>query len=85
MNFFKKFKSKSNDSSSRFGTCCKELQDAMTAPPNSFFRIEENGVLYLTTGYVDTENEPGFFDHAILYCPFCSSQLQTKKEIASKT
>ena len=27
--------------------CCKDLQEVMTIPPNSFFRIEENGVLYL--------------------------------------
>lgn len=84
MKFFKKLNSKSIDISSSFGTCCKDLQDAMTTPPNSFFRIEENGVFYLTVGYVDTENGPGFFDQAIIYCPFCSSQLQTKKGIASK-
>ena len=31
-----------------FGSCCKDLKDAMTTPPNSFFRVEkDNGVLYL--------------------------------------
>jgi hypothetical protein len=82
MKLLKIFNSKNIDSN--FGNCCNDLKEAMTKPPNSFFRIEENGVLYLTIGYVDTKDGPGFFDQAVIYCPFCSSQLQTKKEIAKK-
>jgi|SRR5882724_12759566 len=26
---------------SDFGTCCKDLKDAMTSPPNSFFRVSD--------------------------------------------
>jgi len=67
-----------------FGACCKDLRDAMTGVPESFFRIEGNGVLYLSVGYVQTERGPGFFDQAVKYCPFCGRQLQTAEEIASR-
>ena len=42
-----------------FGDCCKDLGDAFLQPPNSFFRIEDNGVLYLTVGFLETEQGPG--------------------------
>jgi hypothetical protein len=67
-----------------FGTCCAELKGAMSEVPESFFRTEENGIFYLTVGYVPTENGPGFFDQAVLFCPFCGSTLQTKEQIAAK-
>ena len=68
-----------------FGTCCKQLQDAMNQPPNSLIFVEENGVLYLTVGYVQTEKGPGFFDQAIIFYPFCGKKLQDKDEIAKKS
>lgn len=70
----------------KFGTCCKDLKDAMDTSivPNSFFRVEENDVLYQTVGYVETQNGPGFFDQAVIYCPFCGKQLQDKMEIKRK-
>lgn len=64
-----------------FGGCCQDLDDAIAQPPHSFFRTEENGVLYLAVGYVPTEEGPGFFDMAVLYCPFCGRQLQSREEI----
>jgi hypothetical protein len=67
-----------------FGTCCKDLREAMTGVAESFFRVEGNGVLYLTVGYVPTEHGPGFFDQAVIYCPFCGRQLQTVEEIAAR-
>jgi hypothetical protein len=43
-----------------FGSCCVDLHDAMTQPPNSMFRVdEETGVLCLAVGYVETEDGPG--------------------------
>ncbi|RZK01385.1 MAG: hypothetical protein EOO46_20480 [Flavobacterium sp.] len=51
--------------------------------PNSFFRIDRN-VLYLSVGYVDTEQGPGFFDQAVLFCPFCGVGLQRPEEIIMK-
>ncbi len=70
---------------SAFGSCCTDLQEAMAQPPNSFFRIEENGVLFLTVGYVNTEKGPGFFDQAVIFCPFCGTKIQDREEIAKKT
>ena len=57
----------------------------MKTLPNSMFRVEENGVLYLTVGFVETEQGPGWFDRAIIFCPFCGKQLQTNEEIAAKS
>ncbi|HSF25382.1 MAG TPA: hypothetical protein VLE20_14250 [Blastocatellia bacterium] len=67
-----------------FGTCCTDLADAFDGVPNSFFRVEENGVLYLTVGYVQTENGPGFFDQAVLFCPFCGTKLQDAEQIRAR-
>jgi hypothetical protein len=64
-----------------FGSCCKDLKEAMTTPPTSLFRIEENDVLYLTIGFAETPQGTAWFDHAVLFCPFCGSQLQTREEI----
>ena len=63
------------------GTCCTELRDAVTTPPVSFFRVEPNGVLYLTVGYAQTAEGIGWFDQAVLFCPFCGSRLQDKEAI----
>ena len=64
-----------------FGICCSDLREAMTQVPSSFFRVEANGVLYLTVGYVETENGRGYFDQAVLFCPFCGSGLQTREMV----
>ena len=66
-----------------FGSCCKDSGDAMNIPPNSFFRVEENGVLFLTIGYMQTDKGPGWFDQAVIHCPFCGVQLQDREEIKS--
>jgi hypothetical protein len=68
-------------STNAFGTCCEDLQKAMTSPPSSFFRVEDSGVLYLTIGYVQTEKGTGWFDQAVLFCPFCGTKLQDRDEI----
>jgi hypothetical protein len=47
----------------------------------SNFLIGENGVLYLTVGSLETPEGPGFFDSAVLFCPFCGNELQRKEEI----
>ena len=65
-----------------FGSCCSALEDAMKTAPNSLFRVEENGVLYFTVGYIATEQGPGWFDQAVIFCPFCGKQLQSKEDIA---
>ncbi|MDZ4820838.1 MAG: hypothetical protein SGJ20_17880 [Planctomycetota bacterium] len=49
------------------------------------FRVETNGVFYLSIGYVQTEQGTGWFDQAVIYCPFCGVQLQDRNEIAQAT
>ncbi len=66
---------------SDFGNCCSELTNALNGVPHSFFHVEENGVLFLTVGYVTTEQGPGFFDQAVLFCPFCGRELQDADQI----
>lgn len=53
--------------SGKFGTCCKDLADALTLPPEKFFRVEDTGVLYLTIGYMPTDKGPGFYDQAVIF------------------
>ena len=65
-----------------FGSYCGELEDAMKTPPNSMFRVQSNGVLYFTIGDVKTGHGPGWFDQAVIFCPFCGKQLQSKEGIA---
>lgn len=69
----------------QFGSCCKDLKDAMTAPPQSLFRVEENGVLYLTVGYAQTEQGTAWFDQAVIFCPFCGTRIQDGEEIRRKS
>jgi len=69
---------------SNFGSCCKDLSDAISGPPNSTFRMEENGVLYMAVGYVNTERGLGWFESAVLFCPFCGTRLQERAEIQRK-
>ena len=64
-----------------FGTCCSRLADVLGSVPNSFFHVAENGVLYLSVGYVRTEQGTGYFDQAVLYCPFCGAHLQDPEQI----
>ena len=66
-----------------FGDCCKDLRDAFEQPPNSFFRVDDE-VLYLSIGYAQTDKGTGFFDQAVIFCPFCGSRLQTRDEIRKK-
>jgi len=57
----------------------------MTVPQQTMFRVETNGVFYLSIGYVQTEQGTGWFDQAVIYCPFCGVQLQDRNEIAQAT
>jgi len=56
----------------------------MTSPPISLFRVEENGVLYLTIGYAQTPQGVAWFDQALLFCPFCGSPIQDREGIRRK-
>jgi hypothetical protein len=69
---------------SEFGSCCKELTDAMTVPPNSLLRVSEWGVLYLTVGFIQSDQGLGWMDQAVIFCPFCGKRLQSREEIRLK-
>ena len=64
-----------------FGECCEDLADAMHEVPDSFFRVEDNGVLYFSVGSVETEEGPAFLEMAVLHCPFCGIELQKREDI----
>jgi hypothetical protein len=66
-----------------FGTCCKDLKDAMEQPPSSSFRIDD-GVLFMTVGFMETDQGVGNFDHAVVFRPFCGKQLQSRQDIAAE-
>jgi hypothetical protein len=57
------------------------MQDAMTSPPEKLLRVEGNGILYLSVGYANTDQGVGWFDQAVLFCPFCGTALQSHAEI----
>lgn len=66
-----------------FGSCCTDMKEALD-PSNkrSLFQVQDNGVLYITTGYVPIENgKTGWFDMAAIFCPFCGTKIQDKDEI----
>ena len=68
----------------QFGSCCKDLRDAMASPPISL-RVGDNGVLYLTIGYAQTPQGVAWFDQALLFCPFCGLQIQEREEIRTRS
>ena len=69
----------------KFGTCCKDLLHAMTVPPNCLLRVQEDGTLFLSVGYVLSEGGGvGWFDQAVLYCPFCGKKLQDRVELSQR-
>jgi hypothetical protein len=71
-----------------FGSCCQELKDTMSgAEFEPLITVGEDGVLYMSVGLVEIENEeePGMVDHPLFFCPFCGKQLQTAEEIEAKT
>ena len=72
-------------SSTTFGTCCRDLKEAMAVKGTSTFQIADNGVLLLSVGYMETPQGYGWFDQAVIFCPFCGKKLQDKDEIRRKT
>jgi len=74
-----------NKPAPEFGSCCSELKDAMVRPPNPLLRTSEWGVLYLTVGYVSSEQGINWMDQAVIFCPFCGKKLQSKEDIRIKS
>ncbi|MEM8553033.1 MAG: hypothetical protein AAGF45_11695 [Pseudomonadota bacterium] len=44
------------------------------AEPTVF--VDDEDVLTMTVGLIDTPGGLGMFDHAIYFCPFCGRELQ---------
>ena len=59
-----------------FGDCCTELRDCLQG---SFNRLltETDGRLYLSVGWIQSDEGVGWFDSAVVFCPFCGARLQT--------
>ena len=41
-------------------------------------------MLFLTIGHIVTEDETGWFDSKVFYCPFCGTQIQSRPETDKK-
>lgn len=67
-----------------FGECCEELRKAMHDPPSPLIRVEVDGTLLMAVGYARTVRGVAWFDHAVLFCPFCGASLQTAEEITRR-
>ncbi len=73
--------------SKTFGSCCRDLNEVLGAEDfEPLIYVGDNGVLYMTVGIVDMEDEDqsGFFDHPMYCCPFCGTRLQTTEEVEAK-
>jgi hypothetical protein len=67
--------------------CCSALQEVVAGLPEpaaSTFYVTDDGVLMMAVGLVATEEGTGYLDQAVMYCPFCGSNLQDAKTIAAK-
>lgn len=74
------------DTTSKFGTCCSELKEALAGEDfEPLFNEGSDGVLYMAVGLVDLEDEEaGMVDHPMFFCPFCGTGLQTAEEVKAK-
>lgn len=67
-----------------FGSCCDMLKEAMSeAEFDPLIAVsEEDGVLYMSVGLIDVEEEhPGAVEYPVYYCPFCGTQVQTVEQV----
>lgn len=69
--------------SAKFGSCCDTLKKALTLTQQPMFFLTEKEKLFLTVGSVEIGGKTGWFDAAVLFCPFCGKQLQSKEELKS--
>lgn len=70
-----------------FGTCCRELKEAMSGEDfEPLITVGADRVLYMSVGLVDLEDEePGMVDHPLFFCPFCGKGLQTADEVRARS
>jgi hypothetical protein len=69
--------------------CCDRLEEALAQGDKQMFRVmvgdEQPGVLVVSVCYIVREHEGQmatvWIDNAVLFCPFCGTQLQTQDAI----
>ncbi|HWB44453.1 MAG TPA: hypothetical protein VG900_03365 [Hyphomicrobiaceae bacterium] len=71
----------------KFGSCCEALKDAMESDEFEPLIAAEDGVLYMSIGFIEQEqqDDPNMIDHPVYFCPFCGKGLQTPEEVEAKT
>lgn len=76
----------SEQSASKFGTCCEELKDALSGDDfEPLIAVGEDGVLYMSVGLIDLEDEePGMVEHPLFFCPFCGTKVQSEEDVKAK-
>ncbi|MDZ4842055.1 MAG: hypothetical protein SH859_07930 [Hyphomicrobium aestuarii] len=69
-----------------FGGCCEELKDALSGEDfEPLIAVGEDGVLYLSVGLIDLEDEePGMVEHPLFFCPFCGTKVQSEDDVKAK-
>lgn len=75
-----------------FGSCCEAMSEILgTEDFSPTFAVDDAYVLYMAVGCAeiqpDDEDDEGgiaWFDQAVMFCPFCGTQLQTPEEIEAK-
>lgn len=66
------------------GSCCNDFREALALPKSNFFIQEHNQALYLTVGSIATTEGTGWFDQAVLFCPFCGAVVQTREQVKER-
>jgi len=66
-----------------FGDCCTTLRDCLNGAFNRLI-AEIDGTLFMSVGWIESESGTGWFDSAVLFCPFCGARLQTDEEIRKR-
>jgi hypothetical protein len=68
-----------------FGSCCETLKDAMSEQEYPLISVGDDGVLCLSVGMTDVEEEePSVVEYPLFFCPFCGTRLQTQEEVDAK-
>jgi hypothetical protein len=65
----------------KLGTCCADMAAAIHHEATPLIRTESNGVIFLAIGALETPDGVGWLEHAILFCPFCGTRLQTREQV----
>ena len=67
--------------------CCKTLKEVLAGPgsggePTVF--LDDDDVMMMVIGMIDTPGGLALYDHPVHHCPFCGASLQSATEIRAK-